>query len=146
MSIKIKIFHTGKVYVSNSLPFKDSVKNPNPVQLSLLSLYGRKNRVRLPVSSYLIEVKDFKILVDTGWHREISPNGEYDRLAQVRHMGVGHFLLNQGVLPKGESVTEQLAKLNIYPEDIDFVVMTHLHTDYASGLRQLKDAKNSWSD
>lgn len=141
MAVKIKIFHTGKVYVSNSLPFKDSVKNPNPVQLSLLSLYGRKNRVWLPVSSYLIEVNDCKILVDTGWHREISPNGEYDRLAQVRHMGVGHFLLNQGILPKGESVTEQLAKLNIYPENLDFVVMTHLHTDHASGLRQLKNAK-----
>lgn len=141
MAIKIKIFHTGKVYVSHSLPFKDKVKNPNPIQLSLLSLYGRKNRIWLPVSAYLIEIQNLKILVDTGWHREISPNGEYDRIAQVKHMGVGHFLINQGILPKGESITEQLATLKIYQKNIDFVIMTHLHTDHASGLRQLKDAK-----
>lgn len=138
---KIKIFHTGKVYVSNSLPFKGSVKNPNPIQLSILSPYGRKNRIWLPVSAYLIEIENLKILVDTGWHREISPDGEYDRIAQVKHMGLGHFLLNQGVLHKGESITEQLEKINILPRDIDFVILTHLHTDHASGLRQLKDAK-----
>ena len=56
-------------------------------------------------------------------------------------MGVGHFLINQGILPKGESITEQLEKLGIFPQDLDFVIMTHLHTDHASGLRQLKDAK-----
>ena len=140
--MKIKILHTGKVYVSNSLPFKDREKNPNPVQLSLISLYGRKNRVWLPVSAYFIEHSKGNILVDTGWHREISPNGEYDRIAQVRHMGVGHFLLNQGLLPAGESASEQLEEMKILPKDIDFVIMTHLHTDHASGLRQFRDAKH----
>lgn len=133
---KIKIFHTGKVYVSHALPFKDSVKNPNPVQLSLVSLYGRKNRIWLPVSAYLIEIEKLKILVDTGWHREISPDGEYDRIAQVKHMGVGHFLLNQALLPQGEALVEQLAEKNILPSNIDCVIMSHLHTDHASGLRQ----------
>ncbi len=38
--IKINVIHTGKVYVSPALPFKDKIKNPNPLQLSLLSLYG----------------------------------------------------------------------------------------------------------
>ena len=41
--IKIHVIHTGKVYVSPALPFKDSIKNPNPLQLTLLSLYGRRN-------------------------------------------------------------------------------------------------------
>ncbi len=139
--MKIRVIHTGKVYVSSALPFKDAVKNPNPLQLTLLSLYGRRNRIWLPVSAYLIEHARAKILVDTGWHREISPEGEYNRRAQVRHMGVAHFLLNQGILPKGESVVEQLAALNIAPKDLDFVILTHLHTDHASGLRQLIGAK-----
>lgn len=108
MSIKIKVLHTGKVLVSPALPFKDKVKNPNPVQLSLLSLYGRRNRVWLPVSAYLIEHPKGLLLIDTVWHREISPKSEYDRIAQVKHLGVGHFLINQGVLPIGQSVTEQL--------------------------------------
>lgn len=141
MSVKIKIFHTGKVFVSPALPFKDKIKNPNPFQLSLLSSYGRKNRIWLPVSAYLVEIKNLKILIDTGWHREISPNGKYDRLAQVKHLGVGHFLINQGVLPLGESITEQLEKIKIFPKDLDFVIMTHLHSDHASGLKSVKDAK-----
>ena len=139
--MKIRVFQTGKVYVSHALPFKDDVKNPNPLQLSLLSLYGRRNRIWLPVSAYLVEHGDYKILVDTGWHRAISPEGEYDRRAQVKHMGLGHFLLNQGVLPKGESIVEQLAAMNIAPEDLDFVIMTHLHTDHASGLQSVRNAK-----
>ena len=139
--MKIRVLQTGKVYVSHALPFKDDVKNPNPLQLSLLSLYGRRNRIWLPVSAYLVEHGDYKILVDTGWHRAISPEGEYDRRAQVKHMGLGHFLLNQGVLPKGESIVEQLVKINIAPEDLDFVIMTHLHTDHASGLQSVRNAK-----
>ena len=141
MEIKIKIFHTGMVNVSNALPFKDKIKNPNPLQLTSLSSYGRKNRIWLPVSAYLIEIRNKKILVDTGWHREISPNGNYDRIAQIKHMGLGHFLLNQGILPIGESITEQFEKIKIFPEDLDFVILTHLHTDHASGLKQVKNAK-----
>ena len=140
--IKIRIFHTGRVYVSSSLPFKDNVKNPKPFQLTILSCYGRRNRIWLPVSAYLIDHPKGKILVDTGWHRDISPNGEYNRRAQVKHMGVGHFLLNQGLLPKDESIVEQLSKLNIEPKNLDYVILTHLHTDHASGLSQLKDAKH----
>ncbi len=139
--IKIHVIHTGKVYVSPALPFKDAVKNPNPLQLTLLSLYGRRNRIWLPVSAYLIEHPKGLLLFDTGWHREVSPNGEYDRIAQVKHMGVGHFLLNQAILPKGEALVEQLAAKNIFPKDIDYVIMSHLHTDHASGLRQLIGAK-----
>ncbi len=139
--MKIRVFHTGKVYVSHALPFKDRAKNPNPFQLSLLSLYGRRNRIWLPVSAYLIEHGNYKILVDTGWHRDISPQGEYNRRAQVKHMGFAHFLLNQGVLPAGQSIVEQLAELDIAPEDLDFVIMTHLHTDHASGLKSLTGAK-----
>ena len=139
--MRISVLQTGKVYVSHALPFKDAAKNPNPLQLSLLSLYGRRNRIWLPVSAYLIEHGDYKILVDTGWHRAVSPDGEYNRRAQVKHMGLGHFLLNQGLVPKGESLADQLAALNVAPEDLDFVIMTHLHTDHASGLKSVRGAK-----
>ena len=141
--IKIYVMHTGKVYVSSALPLKDTEKNPSPLQLSLLSFYGRRNRIRLPVSIYFIEHPKGKILIDTGWHREISPDGKYNRVAQVKHLGVGHFLINQGVLPKGESAVEQLEKIGIAPRDLDYIILTHLHTDHASGLRQFKDAKKN---
>lgn len=140
--IRIHVFHTGRVCVSPGLPFKDKEKNPHPVQLTLLSAYGRRQRIWLPVSAYLIEHPQGRLLVDTGWHREISPQGEYSRFAQIRHLGLAHFLLNQGVLPKGEALVEQLARLNIQPKDIDYVLLTHLHSDHASGLKQVKEAKH----
>ena len=139
--MRVKVFQTGKVFVSQALPFKDALKNPNPLQLTLLTPYGRKNRIWLPVSAYLVEHGNYKILVDTGWHWAISPNVEYNRRAQIKHMGLGHFLLNQGILPAGQSIVEQLAEMNIAPEDLDFVIMTHLHTDHASGLKSLAAAK-----
>ena len=141
--MRISVIQTGKVYVSHALPFKDKNKNPNPLQMSLLSLYGRRNRIWLPVSAYLIEHENYKILVDTGWHRAISPDGEYNRRAQVKHMGLGHFLLNQGIVPKGESLVEQLANKNIAPEDLDCVIMTHLHPDHASGFGICKKCKKN---
>ncbi len=139
--MKIRIFHTGTVCVSPSLPFKDKEKDPNPFQMTLLSSYGRRNRVWLPVSAYLIEHPQGLLLIDTGWHREISPEGKYNRFAQVKHMGVGHFLLNQGVVPEGEALVEQLAAMKIQPQDIDYLILSHLHTDHASGLRQFTNAK-----
>ena len=140
--IKIHVIHTGKVCVSPALPFRDSAKNPNPIQLSLLSLYGRRKRIYLPVSAYLIEHPEGLLLFDTGWSRDVSPDGEYNRFAQIKHMGVGHYLLNQAYLAKGESLIEQLANMGIYPRFIDCVILSHLHTDHASGLNQIKSAKS----
>lgn len=68
--IKIHVMHNGTVYVSPALPFKDAEKNPNPFQLSL---HGRRKRIWLPVSAYLIEHPKGLLLFDTGWHREVSP-------------------------------------------------------------------------
>ena len=46
-------------------------------------------------------------------------------------------------MPTGESIVEQLSyKMGILPRDLDFVILTHLHTDHASGLRMLKNAKH----
>lgn len=43
-------------------------------------------RVELPVSAYLIEHPKGKVLIDTGWSREISPDGVYDAAAVKRQL------------------------------------------------------------
>lgn len=98
---------------------------------------------RLPVSTYLIEHPKGRILVDTGWHREMSPEGVYDRKAQINSLGSWQlYMVNQGRIARGQAIDEQLSKMGMKPSDIDYVLLTHLDCDHANGLTQLKGAKH----
>ena len=76
--IKIHVLHTGEVRVSPYLPFGGD--NCSPLKASGITTPKHK-WIRLPVSCYLIEHTKGKILIDTGWHRNMSPKGEYDKKA-----------------------------------------------------------------
>ena len=138
--MKIHVFHTGEVHVSPYLPFGgDSCST-----LKASGLTTPKSQwLWLPVSAYLIEHPKGLILVDTGWHREMSPDGVYDRKAQIKSLGsLQLYLVNQGRIAKGEAIDEQLAKIGLQPSDIDYVLLTHLDCDHANGLRLVKQAKH----
>lgn len=137
--MRIHIFHTGEVHVSPYLPFGGD-------DCGILKASGittpKKDWLWLPVSAYLIEHPKGRILVDTGWHREMSPDSVYNRKAQIKSLG--SFILyniNQGRIASGEAIDEQLASLGLKPTDIDYVLLTHLDCDHANGLIQVKGAK-----
>ncbi len=137
--MKVHIFQTGKVHVSPYLPFGGD-------DCGILKASGittpKKDWLWLPVSAYLVEHPKGLILIDTGWHREMSPDGVYDRKAQIRSLGSALlYSINQGCIAKGEAIDEQLAALGIKPSDLDYVLLTHLDCDHANGLRQVSDAK-----
>ena len=138
-NITIRILHTGTVCVAPSLPFGGNEKNPlkaSPV------FTKKKDRLWLPVSSYLIEHPKGRLLFDCGWHREMSPNGEYDRNAQIHSLGSRLlYVVNQGKQGIGQAVDEQLAELGIKPSDLDYVLLSHLDCDHVNGLGLVKDAK-----
>lgn len=119
--IKIHVFHTGKVCVSPYLPFGG--ENCNLIKAS--GIFGKKkDRLWLPVSSYLIEHPKGKVLVDCGWNRDMSPNGEFDKSAQIKSLGSRLlFLVNQGEIEKGAAVDEQLSKLGIKSSDLDLCIV-----------------------
>ena len=138
--MRIHVFHTGEVRVSPYLPFGGD-------DCGLIKASGittpKSKWFWLPVSAYLIEHPKGRILVDTGWHREMSPNGVYDRKAQIKSLGtIQLYMVNQGRIAKGEAIDEQLAKMGIKPADIDYVLLTHLDCDHANGLRLVKQAKH----
>ena len=139
--MKIHVLQTGQVNISESLAFRDEEVNPSLPKLTVLSSYGRKNRKWFPVSAYLIEYDDYLILYDTGWHRDISPNGKYEKLSQIRHQTLKDYLTNQGLVPEGQAINEQLGSLNIKTSDLDYVILSHLDVDHASGLKHVGDAK-----
>lgn len=63
----------------------------------------------LPVYCYLLEHGKGHVLVDTGLKNE-----------------------GLGVVGVGEDVVSQLAKIGLSPDDIDYVVLTHMHLDHAA--------------
>ncbi len=138
--MKLTIFQTGEVCVSPYLPFGG--ENSNLLKAIGLTTLP-KNRLWLPVFCYLLEHDNGqRMLVDTGWHRSMSPNGTYDWLAQVSSLGsLPLFLVNQGRLPQGQAIDELLAVHGIVPEELDYVVLTHLDCDHANGLHSVAKAK-----
>ena len=100
--MRIHVFHTGEVHVSPYLPFGGD-------DCGIIKASGittpRKDWLWLPVSAYLIEHPMGRILVDTGWHREMSPECVYDRKAQIKSLGSYLlFRINQGRIGIGEAV------------------------------------------
>lgn len=138
--MKIHVLHTGEVRVSPYLPFGGD--NCNLLKASGMTT-PKEDWIWLPVSVYLIEHPKGLILVDTGWHRDMSPEGVYDKAAQIKSLGSRVlYNVNQGQIPLGEAVDEQLATMGIKPADLDYVLLTHLDCDHANGLRAVKDAKH----
>lgn len=129
-NITVHILHTGSVIVDEALPFGYSNNRP----LAWTGIFrSKKHLIKLPVSVYLIEHPKGLILIDTGWHTD-------NRTKQIRNL-LFQYPVNKAELPKGEAINEQLARLGYKAEDIDYVLMSHMHCDHADGLRLVKDAK-----
>lgn len=137
--IRIHVLHTGEVCVAPDLPFGG--ENCNAVKAS--GIFGKQsNRIWLPVSCYLIKSRSGLILFDCGWHRDMSPDGVFDRQAQIKSLGSWVlYKTNQGRVPSGQAVDEQLEALGYKSSDIDLVLLSHLDCDHANGLELVKDAK-----
>ncbi len=86
---------------------------------------NEKNQIQLVTDPILIQYKGQRILVETG-------------------LGFGKFtekqLRNYGVSNQSE-VDDNLIELGYLPEDIDVILMTHLHFDHACGLTKWVDGE-----
>ena len=137
--IKIHVLHTGCVRVSPALPFGGDC---NIIKASGLTT-PKSKWLWLPVSSYLIEHPKGRILVDCGWHRDMSPDGVYDKEAQIKSLGSRIlYNINQGLIERGAAIDEQLAGMGLKTSDLNYVLLTHLDCDHANGLTQVADAKH----
>ncbi|WP_332697564.1 YtnP family quorum-quenching lactonase [Halalkalibacter lacteus] len=88
--------------------------------------HNEKNQIELRTDPLLIEKDGYRILVEAG-----IGNGRLDP-KQKR---------NYGVLEES-SVEKDLAALQLTTDDIDYVVMTHLHFDHAAGLVKEEKGKD----
>jgi N-acyl homoserine lactone hydrolase len=130
MGMKVHVWHTGSVYIDQALAYKEKSLHPMPYTGWFR---GASKKKWVPVSSYLIEHPNGLILVDTGWHEEIRTN-------QKRHLGRFSHSMFKGSLPAGNSIAERLESFGVKSNDLDFVLLTHLHSDHVSGLKHVQDA------
>ncbi len=86
---------------------------------------NEKNQIELPTDPILIQMDGLHILVESG-----LGNGKLTE-KQLRNYGV----------TKESEVNVSLEKLNLSAEDIDYILMTHLHFDHACGLTMLVDSE-----
>lgn len=104
---------------------------PNPSRASERGTSRPVQWVEGPVSGALIEHRDGVILVDTGSHPEaekVWPKDAWEYFPMTRFTA--------------ENLLENQLKLAGYkPEDIHFVVFTHLHLDHAGQAYKLRDYK-----
>lgn len=129
--IKVHKLHCGEVGVDPAVPFRDVSRNP-----IAYTGVGRssKRRIWLPVYAYLIEHPMGKVLIDTGWHKDV-------RTKPIKHMSTMLYMASKPRLPEGEAIDEQLMKLGVRTSDLDYVFITHMDCDHASGVKLVKDAK-----
>ena len=76
----------------------------------------RRGRVPLAVNCYLIQSKRRNVLVDTGLGNKL--NAKWRDIYAVKKDGV---------------LLEELEKVGVAPDDVDAVILTHLHFDHAGG-------------
>lgn len=127
----IHVWHAGEVYIDRALAYREKTFHPAPFT-GIFRSSSKKQWV--PVSTYLIQHPKGNILVDTGWSEEI-------RIHPKRHLGWISHAMYKGNLPPGQSVRERLSSMGMQDKDMDYVLLTHLHSDHVSGLKDIAGAK-----
>src|SRR5919109_128281 len=93
-----------------------------------LTLMDRRWTEPLPIYAWLIEHPEGLVMVDTGETADVTNPGYFPRWHPYFKLG-----LKEWVRPE-EEIGPQLKALGFSPDDVRWVVMTHLHTDHAGGL------------
>ena len=91
-----------------------------------LAAPGTGHRVDLPVLAYLLRLDDGRnVMIDTGMNRQHVK----DPLVTWRGTALAGILTPS--MTANDNVDHQLRRLGLRPDDIDFVINTHLHFDHA---------------
>jgi glyoxylase-like metal-dependent hydrolase (beta-lactamase superfamily II) len=124
LELKVHAIQTGTVAVKER---QRSGTGPGPLRLAL-TLADRKWTDALPIYAWVIEHPEGVIVVDTGETARVGNRGYFPGWHPYYRLGV-----REWVKPEQE-IGPQLHTIGISPDDVRWVVMTHLHTDHAGGL------------
>lgn len=142
MSVRIHNVLTGELESNYSTSvFNAPARHPNFSKEELLP-YGHKERVynddgtfepglMVPVPIWIIEGEDKNILIDTGL-------GDCNETMDVQGRYGVDFIARKS---KEQEILAALSSKGLTPDDIDIVVLTHLHFDHIGNCELFKKAK-----
>ena len=134
MSISVSILETGTIRIRPSHRHQSATK---PVILRRAkAIFGDRNWTEpLPINTYLIQHPDGPILFDTGESPHASHKGGLPWWNPFFQLNV-----DINVAPD-ESIGARLAQQGLKPEDLQAVVVSHLHHDHGDGLADLSASR-----
>ncbi len=130
MSIKIHAVQTGTVQIKNTQREGDASRYPQPLNILLDGEWTDW----LPIYAWVIEHPEGLFVVDTGETARVSEKGYFPRWQPYYK-----FAVRFNVTPDDE-IGPQMTKMGFDTRDVTAVLMTHLHTDHAGGLRHFSNS------
>jgi len=86
----------------------------------------------LPIHTWLIEHPEGNILIDTGENSQVN-NKDY--FSCDKTSGIVYRTILRFDIDRERELPSLLSKINIAPDDIRWVVLTHLHLDHVDGIQ-----------
>lgn len=122
--MRVHVVRTGSVVFREAM-----LEDSDHPGRSLLKALVRPKRFVVPIHAYVVEHPDGLIVIDTGLH------------AGVVIPRVIRWLLDLPTIEPSEEVGPQMRAAGLRPEDVRWVIPTHLHLDHAGGLHHFPDAE-----
>ena len=122
--MRVHVIETGRVVCRQAL-----VDGPENQLLGFVNALFRPKKMSVPVHAYVLEHPDGLIVIDTGLHAETRIPRPFRS-----------FIDAEPPEPSEECGPQMRAK-GFRPEDVRWVIPTHLHLDHAGGLRHFPDAE-----
>jgi N-acyl homoserine lactone hydrolase len=129
--VNIHAIQTGTVAVK---PRQRRGEGRGPARLAR-TLADRKWTDPLPIYAWLIEHPEGLIVVDTGETARVNDPGYFPRWHPYFKLGV-----KEWVEPE-EEIGPKMKALGFSPDDVRWLITTHLHTDHAGGLAHFSRAR-----
>ena len=130
-TVEIHAIQTGTVAVRTR---QRAGKGPGPLRLAA-TLADRNWTEPMPIYAWLIEHPEGLIVIDTGETARVNEPGYFPAWHPYFRLGV-----REWVEPSQE-IGPRLKELGFSPQDVRWVVMTHLHTDHAGGLAHFPNSE-----
>lgn len=134
MTEAVSILQTGTIRIR---PSQRTQSASRPVALRRLKvLLGDRSWTEpLPINTYLIDHPDGPILFDAGESPHVTDRGWFPWWQPFFHHAVDI------KVDANEGIGARLQRGRLTPEDLQAVVISHLHHDHADGLKDLKGAR-----